>query len=1568
MFLPRALPERTCKRMLGQKRFAETTTYIPDGLMSFAEVTAVNWFRSIKQSNRKRNQTGNRRQRLSIEVLEDRRLLALIQGYDVQVRVDLYGSFGAEVHGRDAFDNNVPTSDAIFIPPLPPGVTLFAGDGGTVKETATAIGIDIDGDDVIDARQFLSTGCIDGSFDRYPRFLWPNPPFPTPCANARHGELYFQDPNARFVPDPDNPLTRHISTFGFPGHPFLDGVDVSLIQDLQALPDPNDPLNSAGAVLIQKYTITNNTGVDRLFDFQKYMDDDLIFIFADVDNATYFRTDPGPNADPIEYITHRDDDTGINVAIAILGGQKEDTHKLKASEFDFLIGETIFGTLPDNTIDTIPVLPTDVVVSSTFTDATSVVRTRVAIPNGLSETITVLNLWGNPADFPESELDLNRIPDLPTIDGVKYHDFNGNHVQDGNEPGLGGWRIELYREEPALSGNFNFVGFRDTNPVDGSYNFGSVLPGRYIIREDFVTNPQPGFDQTAPVLTPNNTNIIPDPFDGFANPDRTAYDITVGFDESFFGEFGNRRPHIGGSKFHDFNANGKRDKSEELLNNWQIELWEDDGDGIFEPYIAVAAGGDGQVPKAVQFTGATGTLGRYEFNNATIPNLLVGGNTYFIQETPIVDAPGIPGQPLQSDRWIQTRPSKGYFTINYQAGDVINGLDFGNIRIAGLSGLKFLDINGNGKQEANEPGLPGVKIFVDRDNNGVHNPSGNEEFAITGPDGRWTIPFVVPGPGLFTIAEELPKPQDLWVQTFPGASKDFVHKVSLLGGATVENLNFGNKGYSRITGQVFLDAAPTGIRNRDDNQGLANVYVWIDENGNGQPNVGEPGTYTNSDGTYDISPVDPLAGKNVAVRSTPRLGWAATFPTPTPVYNIRIEPGNVVVDNDFGDAPSIDRSSAPNPPYGEATHGVVPNVHLGAANLIDDGIAFQLVDVMGRGVVTAGGTEFVNITFGSAQPIVGAKLAVWVDSDLSGTFDADEEVITDVIYTPAGGTQFGIPITLPPEALPAGVNTTWMHARLSFQKGIGPNGHTSSGEVEDYEIRIRKPGENVNVAPNVVDLGKVVDVTRMAESIDGTMIYRGKATQTGLFAVTAAFVQAPNSDVAFVVYDRNTNSEVAASGAYVKGVKAATFQSKAGTEYEIRITGDHQTADLHFQNMVMVNSPATVVGTDGDDVVRFVAGKVNHVLTVNGVDYAFDAATNKDFIVLGKDGNDSITIVGDDRNDRARFVPGEFRLDAATYDLLVRDVEGINLDGAGGKNRLTVFDSPSHDVLEAGPAGPDNVKFSGDGFSVTASGIAKLNAISRSGGDDSATFRDTAGNDKLTSKPTKSVFKGDNLNNTVQGFATLDVIATSGNDGATVYDSRQKDLITAAPANFNISGDGFSNSAVGFDLVVVKSKPGDDDDATLTDSSGKDRLSAWPNSARFMGPGFRYDFFEIENISAESTHGGGDVVKFFGSIGNDNLVAAPNDILFTGTGFSRAATGFTNNYIHSHQGGYDTARVSDSAGNDVFTGHKSIFELTSDGSLVYGRGFDEVDLYGSTGKNSIEGDLDALDEVFGTWD
>jgi len=121
----------------------------------------------------------------------------------------------------------------------------------------------------------------------------------------------------------------------------------------------------------------------------------------------------------------------------------------------------------------------------------------------------------------------------------------------------------------------------------------------------------------------------------------------------------------------------------------------------------------------------------------------------------------------------QGRPGPTAYQITLGVGEVVEGLNFGNVSTSGeIRGTKWNDLDGDGQRDTGEPGLGNVKVYIDLDNNRQFDPIG-EPSVLTASDGSYS--FTGLGPGTYTVAEIVP---DGWTQTWPDPGQGGIERVS----------------------------------------------------------------------------------------------------------------------------------------------------------------------------------------------------------------------------------------------------------------------------------------------------------------------------------------------------------------------------------------------------------------------------------------------------------------------------------------------------------------------------------------------------------------------------------------------------------------------------------------------------------------------------------------------------------------------------------------------------------------------------------------------------------------------
>ena len=159
---------------------------------------------------------------------------------------------------------------------------------------------------------------------------------------------------------------------------------------------------------------------------------------------------------------------------------------------------------------------------------------------------------------------------------------------------------------------------------------------------------------------------------------------------------------------------------------------------------------------------------------------------------------------------MQTYPAAGFHTVVIEDNPLVVGVDFGNHRDEPgrniVTGTKWHDQTGKiGVRDQGDPGLAGVTVFVDLNGNGQFNA--NEPSAVTVTDnpatpadetGQYRILYVPDGQ--YQVLEVVPLG---WKQSYPQSP----HVINVSSGDVVQNVDFGNFEYTPLQdGDDVIDA------------------------------------------------------------------------------------------------------------------------------------------------------------------------------------------------------------------------------------------------------------------------------------------------------------------------------------------------------------------------------------------------------------------------------------------------------------------------------------------------------------------------------------------------------------------------------------------------------------------------------------------------------------------------------------------------------------------------------------------------------------------------------------------
>jgi hypothetical protein len=233
-----------------------------------------------------------------------------------------------------------------------------------------------------------------------------------------------------------------------------------------------------------------------------------------------------------------------------------------------------------------------------------------------------------------------------------------------------------------------------------SYHPSISFDGRIVAFESFATN-----------LVPDDTNAARDIFVHEKLHEKSyVHSVTLTSGQVAEGlDFGNFQPgEIHGRKWNDLDADGRRDDEEAPLPNWQI-------------YLDLNTSGQYDAGEPLTMTDEQGN---YAFRH-------LPAGAYTVAEV-------LPAG------WRQTFPADSApHVVDLERSEVATEIDFGNFYyFSRIEGLKYHDLDQDGTRDPGEPGLEGWNIYVDLNDNGLHEAV--EAFGTTDGDGGFALARDIP--------------------------------------------------------------------------------------------------------------------------------------------------------------------------------------------------------------------------------------------------------------------------------------------------------------------------------------------------------------------------------------------------------------------------------------------------------------------------------------------------------------------------------------------------------------------------------------------------------------------------------------------------------------------------------------------------------------------------------------------------------------------------------------------------------------------------------------------------------
>lgn len=438
---------------------------------------------------------------------------------------------------------------------------------------------------------------------------------------------------------------------------------------------------------------------------------------------------------------------------------------------------------------------------------------------------------------------------------------------------------------------------------------------------------------------------------------------------------------------------------------------------------------------------------------------------------------------------------------------------------------------------------------------------------------------------------------------------------------------------------------------------------------------------------------------------------------------------------------------------------------------------------------------------------------------------------------------------------------------------------TSAG-IGHYAINLQLTAD-ATTAPAVTDWGQITDAHFAYPSVAGDAWYQLTAGREGILTL-AATANGDHVRVELLSAQRQLLGEASFHGGYAR----LDANVQGGETYYVRVSGQASDVDLRLLNLVSQTGTAVAIyGTSGNDSFTFTAG-VQHSLSINGVEYRFNAGQATSFQFFGQGGEDSAALTGTTRSDVATFNGTTATLAGGGYRATANSITNVTFDGGGGSDRLDLGDTAGDDRVTIAR---NDVNLIGGGLRVRGLNFSMVN-VSASGGQDEVTFYDTAGHDRFIASPTSASMTGAGYSHAARGFENVFAIASAGSDSAYLFDSLGNDVLIATPTETTLSGIGFTNKVSGFNRVYAYATTGQDT-ATFYDSRGNDRFYGAPTRSWMTGASFYNSATGFNQVTAYAASGQ-DTASLYESSGQDQYVSGAARVTLRGASFENTAVGF----------------------------------------------------------------------------
>lgn len=540
------------------------------------------------------------------------------------------------------------------------------------------------------------------------------------------------------------------------------------------------------------------------------------------------------------------------------------------------------------------------------------------------------------------------------------------------------------------------------------------------------------------------------------------------------------------------------------------------------------------------------------------------------------------------------------------------------------------------------------------------------------------------------------------------------------------------------------------------------------------------------------------------------------------------------------------------------------------------------------------------------------------------------------------------------------ISPTWQLIGGASGSGSGSTFEFNVVAGQTYSVAIGSSGASgsytLNATVTPTDWGNVSFYYSGNHQATGDQWFTMTASRTGLFSAEAIFANA-GGNVDIQVY--NASNQLLGSSATTNDGERVDLNVTAGQQLSVRIIGTNANVAYRCTNLVSASGDTiTLGGSIGSDLFVFLPGASVSRIAVNGVGYDFANSVFRNFRVEDPGAVDTLVVVGTNASEAATFIVGNLQINSSDYTFTAIGAENAYLYANGGNDTATFNDSTGNDTFVGSPGFGS---MTGIGFTHAAYGVETASAVF-STGYDQAFLYGSIGDDRLeASSATGSLYSsGYRLN--ASGYDTLVGVGGAGYDLAQLADTNGTDYFIGDANGGSLSNANYFLLASNFDRVEARSTGGGDV-ATLTGSTGDDALGASKVLAYLNGAGFSNYVEGFTTVKAYG-NGGNDTGLLYDSAGNDRLTVSLRSRLLEGTGYSVRLENFAIARAYA-SGGADSILLQQLTAKETVTGRSNWLSLLSstsgDSLLTYG--FEQVNAAAKTGQKP-KADVQAVDYLF----